>query len=117
MQQVQEIFQRIEENKRKLKDINEVLKDALAASQAYQEVAEQAKVLNEKKRQIKKDIESGFAQELTKKEDLKIDLASDIELLTDVALSSMMKGESVGISDKYENEYEPVFKVMFKKIT
>ena len=58
-----------------------------------------------------------FAQELTKKEDLKIDIASDIELLTDVALSSMMKGESVGISDKYENEYEPVFKVMFKKIT
>ena len=104
MQQVQEIFQRIEENKKKLKDINEVLKDALAASQSYQEVAEQAKVLNEKKRQIKKDIESGFVQELTKKEDLKIDIASDIELLTDVALSSMMKGESVGISDKYENE-------------
>jgi hypothetical protein len=27
----------------------------------------------------------------------------------------MMKGETVSVKDEYENEYEPVFKVAFKK--
>ena len=30
-------------------------------------------------------------------------------------MTKLMKGESVSVSDEYENEYEPVFSVKFKK--
>ncbi|MBT4941934.1 MAG: hypothetical protein HOL80_01190 [Candidatus Magasanikbacteria bacterium] len=117
MAQIQEVFQRIEDNRKKLKDVQSVLKDALSTSQAYQEASEEAKRLNEKKKQIKRDIEGGFGSEITQVEDLKIDIESDKQLLTDMAITQMMKGENIGVSDTYENEYEPVFTVKFKKIS
>ena len=38
-------------------------------------------------------------------------------MMTDLAMSMMMKGETVAVKDQYDNAYEPVFKVSFKKAT
>ncbi len=117
MQDIQAIFHRIEENKAKMKDLKNVLKDALSNNQSYVEASDVAKNATEKKKSIKKEIESGISDVMMKLQDLKIDMDSDLELLSDAAMTMITQGQSVSLSDKYENEYEPVFKVNFKKIT
>lgn len=116
MQDLQEIYNRIKKNKEKQKKIKDSYKDALTNSAAYQEVAEKFKTIKAKKKQIEDEIKSQFNSEFVKLEDLKIDIESDAELLSDAALTKMMKGESVEIVDEYENHYEPHFTVKFKKI-
>ncbi len=116
MQSVQEIFARLQENKKKQKDLRAAYKDALETSLEYQEVTEKLTTLREKKKQIEQTVKENFANELTKLDDLKIDMASDTEVLTDMAMTQLMKGETVEVKDEYENTYQPVFKVNFKKV-
>jgi len=35
--------------------------------------------------------------------------------MNDIALSTLMKGETVVVKDEWDNEYEPAWKVAFKK--
>lgn len=115
MQDLQEIFNRMQETKKKQKDIRTVYKDALAASEEYKELKEKINTLRERMKQIKNSIEESLASELTKLDDFKIDLESDATMLSDMALSKLMKGETVQVVDQYNNSYEPLFMVKFKK--
>ena len=117
MQDIQEIFNKIEESKKDMKELKSSYKEALEGVQEYQEVQEQMKTLREKRKRIEQAIKEQFSSEITKIEDLKIDIESDMEMLSDIALAKISKGESIGITDKYSNEYEPVFKVKFKKVS
>ena len=36
-------------------------------------------------------------------------------MMNDIALSTLMKGETVVVKDEWDNEYEPAWKVAFKK--
>jgi len=38
-------------------------------------------------------------------------------MINDIAMTMVMKGETVSVNDKYENEYEPLFTVKFKKVS
>ncbi|PIT86098.1 MAG: hypothetical protein COU33_04945 [Candidatus Magasanikbacteria bacterium CG10_big_fil_rev_8_21_14_0_10_43_6] len=116
MQDLQTIFTRLEESKKELKDIRSAYKEALAGVQSYVELVDEMKVMREKKKQIEATVKQDFAGEFTKMEDLKIDIASDQELISDIAMSQIMKGDTVEVTDKYENDYEPVIKVSFKKV-
>ena len=116
MQNIQEIFNRIQVNKKKQKDIRTAYKDALASSLEYQELTEKLKTMREKKKQIEQTTKEQFSSEFIKLDDLKIDIESDQEMLNDIALSKVMKGESIAITDEYDNEYEPLFSVKFKKM-
>ncbi len=115
MASLQEIFIRTQAIKKKQKDLRSAYKDALHSSLEYEEIEEKLKLLKERKKQIETATKEQFASEFTKLEDMSIDLASDQEMMTDMAIAMMMKGESVEVKDEYENTYEPVFKVNFKK--
>ncbi len=115
MPDIQEIFSRIQATKKKQKDIRSAYKDALANSGEYQEIAEKTKTLRERKKQIELAIKADFQSEFTKLDDYKIDLESDNAILADAALSKIMKGETVEVTDEYENKYEPVWSIKFKK--
>lgn len=115
MQDIQAIFNRVQEAKKKKKDLESAYKDALSTSLDYQELKDQVKTLREKKKQAELIIKEQFASELTQIDDLKIDIASDMELISDIAMTTLMKGDSIDIKDEYDNEYEPVIKVTFKK--
>ena len=117
MQDLQEIFNRIQQAKKKKKDLETAYKDALATSLEFQEIKDKLKTLREKKKQIEITIREQFSSELTQIDDLKIDIASDMEMLTDIAMTKLMKGETVEVKDEYDNAYEPTFKVTFKKTT
>ena len=115
MQDLQEIFSRIQVTKKQAKDIRSAYKDALAGSGEYVEIIEKIKTLRERKKQIENTIKNDFSGEFTKLEDFKVDLESDNTMLADAAITKMMKGEKVEVVDEYNNTYEPEFKVKFKK--
>ncbi|OGH64565.1 MAG: hypothetical protein A2821_01080 [Candidatus Magasanikbacteria bacterium RIFCSPHIGHO2_01_FULL_41_23] len=116
MQNLQEIFSRIQKAKAKQKEIKEVYKDALAGTPEYQELGDKIKTVRERKKQIEQTIREQFSHELTQLEDLQVDIESDNELMSDVALTQLIKGEAIEIKDQYENQYEPVFNVKFRKM-
>lgn len=117
MQDLQDIFNRVQENKKKLKDLRDSYKEALKTSEAYVEADEALKVAREKKKTIELEVKNQFANEFVQMDDIKIDIASDQEMINDIAMTMIMKGETVAVNDKYDNEYEPLFTVKFKKVT
>jgi len=116
MKDLQSVFNRIQEAKKKQRDIKKMYKDVLDQTTEYQDIKEEMKTLREKKKRIETAIKEQFSKEMIQLEDLKIDIESDTEMLTDVALSMITKGESIEITDADQNEYEPLFKVSFKKV-
>jgi len=115
MQDIQEIFARMQKAKKEQKEIRQTYKDVLSQTPGYSDLTDEMKILREKRKMMEIAARQTIASEITTLEDLKIDLESDQELLSDSAMTKLMKGESVSVSDEYENEYEPVFSVKFKK--
>ena len=72
--------------------------------------------MRERKKVIENVTKEQFSGEFVQMDDLKIDIDSEQELLSDIAMTTVMKGESVQITDENDQEYEPIFKVSFKKI-
>jgi len=115
MQDIQEIFNRLQKIKKEQKDLRSSYKDALALSGEYVEIGEKLKTLRERKKQIENSVRNDMGSDFIKLEDLKIDLESDLEMISDIALTKMMKGETIEVKDEYDNAYEPIFTVRFKK--
>ena len=115
MDKLQEVFNRIQESKKEQRKIKSSYREALASSVQYKKITDELKELKLKKKEIEESIRADFHNEFTKLDDLKIDLESDYELLSDIALTQLMKGETVKVTDEYETNYEPVFSVKFKK--
>lgn len=115
MPNIQEIFNNIQKAKKEQKEIKAMYRDALANSSGYQKAVEELNVLKEKKKKIEESMRDDFRTEFDKLEVLKADIENDTMLLSDAALSEYIKGKHVEIVDEYENKYEPIFKVQFKK--
>jgi len=116
MQNIQEIFSRTREMKKEQKDLRDMYKDALAQADNYEEIVEEIKKLREKKKKIEERIQGEMGKSWEKLEDLKYELETDKEMMSDIAMTTIMKGEAVAVKDEYENPYEPIFKVNFKKV-
>ena len=116
MKNLQEVFNRLQKTKRKQKEIKLAYKDALLTATGYKELIEEIKTLKEKKKRKEQDIKNDFTQEFDKLEELKADSETDQEMLSDIALNNLVKGETVKVVDEAENDYEPVFNVKFKKV-
>jgi len=115
MQNIQEIFNRIQKTKKEQKGIKLIYRDALLASLQYQKIIEKIKDLKEKKKKIEESIKDDFRSEFSKLDTLKLDIENDNMLLSDIALSEMLKGKSINLTDQNNNKYEPIFNVRFKK--
>jgi predicted phage gp36 major capsid-like protein len=116
MKDVQEIFNRIKEKQQEQKVLKGVQRDVLANSQEYQLVLEEVKAIKEKKKQIESNLKSELRSELDKLDEIKSYIASDREMLSNLALTQLIKGETVGVVDEHNNKYQPVFSVRFEKI-
>ncbi len=116
MKNLQDIFNRIQSIKKEQRELRAVYNDTLRNSQKYQELKTQIKELGEKKKSMENAFKNETASEMAKLENLKNDLATDMEMLTDVALNTLIKGEKVEVLDADENKYEPEFKVSFKRV-
>lgn len=115
MQNIQEVFNHIREMKKEQKDLRDMYKDALLQADEYEEIVEEIKALREKKQAIEARIQAQLGRAYEKLEDLKHDVETEKEMMNDIALSTLMKGETVVVKDEWDNEYEPNWKVAFKK--
>ncbi len=113
MPNLQEVFDRMQKSKKRQKEIRDMYNEALPE---YGELNDKMKIQRERKKQIEQAIKESFSKELTELEDLKVDIESDNELISDMSLTQLVKGETVAVKDQYENEYEPIFSVRFKKV-
>jgi len=116
MQDLQEVFGRLQASKKRQKEIRSMYKDALDNTPGYKELVEDLKTMRAKKKEVEIAIKEQFSSEMIELDDLKVDIESDNQLLSDIALTQFVKGETVEVSDEYENQYEPIFKVTFKKM-
>jgi hypothetical protein len=115
MVDIQEIFNRIQDSKKKQKDIKTLCRDALKNSVEYQDTVTKLTGMRDKKKKIETAVKDQYASEFAKLDALEIDVKADTELLTDAAITMLMKGERVEVQDEYKNVYDPVFSVKFKK--
>jgi len=110
MQDIQKIFDDIQKLKKERRGLSKEYKFSLDHDDKYQEIVEKLKKLREKK----KNIEDG--NKSPRLDEIKDEIASANEMISDIAISTLMNGESVYLKDEYDNEYEPAYKVTFKKI-
>lgn len=113
--EISEVFSRIQESKKQQRELKAMYKDALHSNGEYQRIKEELEDLKIKKKQIEAGVQTDFKEEFDKLEGLKLNIASDNELLSDLALSQFSKGELSKLVDENQVEYEPIFTVKFKK--
>ncbi|GAC1413263.1 MAG: hypothetical protein NVSMB66_4720 [Candidatus Doudnabacteria bacterium] len=114
MQNIQDIFNRIQEKKKETRSIKLLYRDALESSGEYRELSEKLEQLRARKKQIEGQAWEEIGSR-DKFETAQLDLKQDKEMLSDIAFSTLMKGETVKVVDVDNNEYEPLFSVRFKK--
>lgn len=115
MPDLKDVLQRIRLTKQEKRKIASVFRDVLAQSKPYQELLDEMKELKVKKVRLETALREDLVKEMEKAEKLSQDLKTDTQLLSDMALTKFMKGESIEITDENDTKYEPVFKVTFKK--
>ncbi len=115
MPDLKEVFERIRHNKQEKRKLSASMKDVLSQSKPYQTVVEDMKELKAKKLRIETEVHQEFTRELEKAERLTEHVKSDEQLLSDMALTKFMKGETVEIVDENDVKHEPVIKITFKK--
>lgn len=115
MQNIQDVFNHIREMKKEQKDLRDMYKDALVQADEYEEIVEKIAQLREKKKEIETRIQAQLGRAYEKLEDLKREVETEKEMMNDIALSTLMKGETVLVKDEFDNDYEPNWKVAFKK--
>jgi DNA polymerase III delta prime subunit len=115
MPNVQEVFDRIKDTKRKAKEIKRMYKDALESSGEYRDVLDKLETLKARKKQIETQVKEASLGEFKKLDAYKMHVKTDNELLSDLALNSLTSGETVVVKDENGEAYEPVFTVRFKK--
>jgi len=110
MKDIQKIFDDIQELKKERREINKEYKYLLDNDAKHQELKEKLKKLREQKKQIED------ANKPARLDEIKNEIEEFNQMISDIAISTLMSGESVYLKDKYDTEYEPIYKVTFKKI-
>ncbi|MFC1623474.1 hypothetical protein ACFL16_03665 [Patescibacteria group bacterium] len=110
MQDIQELFAKLQEVKKEQANIRKEYKFSLENDAQYTEIVDESRILREKKKKIEDSHKPPRLDELK-------DEANDLnEMISDIAMSTLMEGKNIYVKDQYENEYEPAYKVTFKKI-
>jgi len=114
--QLQLIYDDVAEKKLEKKDLQEMYRDALTNTDEYLKLTEQIAELRDKRKNIELKIQNQLGRAWEKLEDIKSEIDVDKVRMTDQALTDLMEGRTVAVKDQYDNEYEPVWGVKFRKI-
>ena len=116
MQDVQQVFNEIQESKKEMKEIRKEYRDVLAQDAEYQEVIEQINALKEQKKlhELKAQRDMGTRWQLLEEE--KGILKGLKELMSDITIKGLVNGETTQVRDEFDNLHEPQYNVNFKLI-
>ncbi|MDD5083391.1 MAG: hypothetical protein PHT88_00440 [Candidatus Moranbacteria bacterium] len=115
MKDLQSIFNHIQEMKKEMKTIKKEYADTLANADDHELILEELKKLKERKKQIEIRTQEQMGKRYAELEDLKDEIESEQEMLNDIAITTLMDGKTVEVVDEYQNRYEPLFAVKFRK--
>lgn len=113
--QLQLFFDQSLKLKNDASEIKASIADALKSSKEYQKAVNTYETALAEKNMIKKSIEDDFSKDLDKLSEIKIEINEKDVVMTDVALSELMKGETVEFEHNGQ-KYEASWKVKFKKV-
>ncbi|HLM84260.1 MAG TPA: hypothetical protein VK254_03575 [Candidatus Bathyarchaeia archaeon] len=116
MKNLQEVFDQIQKYKKTCKEIGREYRDALAQSAGYEDLKEELKKFREKKKMLESEVQSEMGSRYEELEKSKREIEALSQMLTDIAMTALVKGESISLKDKFDTEYEPSYKITFKKI-
>ncbi|HWQ60605.1 MAG TPA: hypothetical protein VN420_05690 [Candidatus Fimivivens sp.] len=116
MKDIQEVFNEIQELKQTKKEISREYRDILAQDEEFQEVKEELEKLREKKKTREQNAQIGMGRRWEEFERAVAEIAELDQMLTDIAMTNLMDGKSIQLKDKNDTEYEPSYKITFKKI-
>lgn len=114
MPSLEEVYRRIQASKKKQKELRDMYREALIQSKSFQEVKDELEKLTEKRRRLEAGIKNEFVNEQAQIDRLKLSVNADKQLLTDMAITQLMKGQTVEINDD-DISLEPVYNVRFKR--
>jgi predicted nuclease with TOPRIM domain len=112
MRDIKEIFEKIQEHRREQRELNASIKDSLRNMPEYHDLSDQISRLQLKRAQLENSVTEHVGQKIDL---LKLNIKEGMQTMSDIALTTLMKGESVILKDAKDNEYEPIFSVRFKK--
>ncbi len=115
MANIQEVFASIQSSKKQQRDIRALYREALEKTSDYKDIVDEFSMLREKKKGIEKKVKAEFSREFDKLEELTESLKAEVEMMSDMVLTQLMKGEIVKVRDTYNNSYDPIVKIAFKK--
>ncbi len=114
-QSLQAIFTSIQGKKREQRRIRKEYRDVLSTDPEYVKLIDQLEILKKRKAQIEQKAKDSMGKRWVYLEDLANEIKSEQEMMSDVALNTLMNGQTVEVKDIFENEYDPEFKVNFKR--
>lgn len=115
MSRLQETYNDLQEAKREKRELSKAFTDELKHNAEYNRIVEEAKLLREKKKTIENDVKSRALKDAQRLDDLKLEIASLQELLSDLSLNMYLAKENVEVTDTTDQRWVPYFSVRFKK--
>ncbi len=116
MKDPQEVFNELQRVKSRQKSIRKEYRELLAQDRAYQSAKEEYDASRKKKKLAEQAVQEQMGPAYAELDELKAERAALEEMLSDIAVSAVSKGENITIVDADHNEYVPCYKVSFKKI-
>lgn len=115
MASLEEVYTRLREKKKQRSELQRMFKDELANDQRYQEIVEETKRLREEKKSIENAAYARASRDAEKLDLLKLDIKSDQEMLSDMAVTRYAEGKTVEVVDEHNVRWVPSFSVRFVK--
>lgn len=114
MKNLQQTFDSILALKHKQKELKSIIRDSLNTPE-LKSINEQIIILKEKKKTIESQIMQSNQKELQELDYIKQEIELSSSMLSDIALTQYVQGESTEVVDLYSNIYDPIFQAKFKK--
>ncbi len=115
MKQLSMIFSEFVKLKTDEKTIKASIKEALLNSKMYQDRLAELQTMKADLKMIEKTITDEFTKDLDKLDNIKIEIEENKMMTTDVALTLLLKGESVEVEHEGQ-KYEAVMSAKWKKV-
>lgn len=109
------IFNETDAKKQEARLIQSQFKDSLEHNAKYGEIVSQIQRLRDEKKMIENEAWAESSKDAERLELLKLDLKSEQQKLSDVALEMYTKGQHVEVVDKNGVHWLPEFSVRFRK--
>lgn len=116
MKDIKQVYLQMQQKKRKKNELGKMIRDALSVHPQHKELTEELKRLREKKKSVENQVMADCLAEADQIDLLKLEISAANELLSDIALSMYVGGQTVEIVDEERGvKLTPTFSVKFQK--